>query len=403
VIPAAGQPRVVAPQDLDQVEGLYRRLGVSAAGVALMRRKAVFRMLELKDLDPRAAALLKQEMLSRGGEVALSGEGYELAGGPVECLVMGSLAQYDELIPKLRSLPHGLAALADSLEAALGHAEQPLPACHPGLDLRRRPLVMGILNVTPDSFSDAGDFFGAEVAVAAARRMVAEGAALIDIGGESTRPGSEPVSLEEELRRVVPVVRALAGEMPAHVSIDTYKAEVAAQALEAGAFMINDISAFRLDPGLADVARDAGCPVVIMHMQGEPRTMQDEPVYHDVVTEVYQFFVERLTWAVDRGIPEANLLIDPGIGFGKTLQHNLELLRHLDTFRSLGRPLLLGTSRKRFIGEILGLPEPKDRTVGTVASTVLGFTQGVDIVRVHDVKENAEAVRLARAIWASGV
>lgn len=401
MIPAAGRPRVVALRDEDEVAALYRRMGVSPAGSALMAGKALFRVLRMTDVDLRAANLLKQEMLALGGEVVLPHQAYELAGRPTECLIAGTPAHYDALFPKLRSLPFGLVGLAEAMKAVLRHVGQRVPRCHPGLDLRERPLVMGILNVTPDSFSDSGDFFDADLAVAAARRMVGEGAALIDIGGESTRPGSEPLPLEEEFRRVVPVVEALAGQMPGRLSIDTYKAEVAARALEAGAFMINDISAFRLDPGLVAVVRDAGCPVVMMHMLGEPRTMQEEPVYRDVVDDIYSFFLERLNWAVDQGIAEENLLIDPGIGFGKTLQHNLELLRHLDTFRSLGRPILLGTSRKRFIGAILDLPEPKDRTLGTVATSVLALTQGVDIVRVHDVSENAQALRLARAVWAA--
>ncbi len=258
---------------------------------------------------------------------------------------------------------------------------------------------MGILNITPDSFSDGGDFFGSDAAIREAYRMVEEGAAIVDIGGESTRPGSERVPLEEELRRVIPLVEALAGDLPAPISIDTYKAEVAARALEAGAFMINDISALSMDEGLIDVVRDAGCPVVLMHMLGEPGTMQENPVYGDVVSEVYDYFVERLNYAVDRGLSENNLLIDPGIGFGKTLRHNLELIRNLDTFRSLGRPVLLGTSRKRFLGEILGLPEPKDRVHATVATSVLGALADVDIVRVHDVAANAQAVQLVRAVF----
>jgi dihydropteroate synthase len=246
------------------------------------------------------------------------------------------------------------------MAAALVHYDAHAPAFHPGLDLRKRPRVMGILNVTPDSFSDPGDHFDSEVAVQAAWRMVEDGADLIDIGGESTRPGSDPVTRDEELRRVRPVLAALAGRLPAPLSIDTYRGEVAAAALEAGAFMVNDVTALRGDPEMAAVVRDAGCPIVLMHMLGKPKTMQDNPTYDNVVEDVFAFFVERLTWAVDNGISEENLLVDPGIGFGKTLAHNLALIRHLDSFRSLGRPVVLGASRKRFIGDVLGLPEAKD-------------------------------------------
>lgn len=403
MIPSAGLPQVVVLRDMDDVRRLFQELGVSPAGAGIMERKALHRVLWIKDLDPRAINLLKQEMLARGGEVATSAGVYELSGGRSECLVMGTLAQFDRLLPKLRAQPFDLSLVADAMEAALRHGDERLPVCHPGLDLGKRPLVMGILNVTPDSFSDAGDFFGEDVAIEAARRMIADGASFIDVGGESTRPGSERVPVEEEVRRVLPVVEALAGHVSAQVSVDTYKADVASRVLEAGAFMINDISAFRLEPQLLDVVRDADCPVVMMHMQGEPRTMQEHPIYEDVVKDVYAFFVERLNVAIDAGLREENLLVDPGIGFGKTLQHNLELLRHLDTFRSLGRPILLGTSRKRFLGEVLGQPEPKDRVVGTVTTTVLGALQGADIVRVHDVKENAEAVRMTRAILGTGV
>jgi dihydropteroate synthase len=403
VIPAAGLPQVVVLRDLAEVRRAYRELGVSAAGLAIMEKKALMRVVRLSGLDPRAVAILKQEMLARGGDVAASQGGYEVGGETADCYVVGTLAQFGGLLPKLASGPFGLGGVAEALEAALRQAGAPTPAGHPGLDLRLRPLLMGTLNVTPDSFSDPGDHFGAEVAVRAARQMVEDGAQLIDVGGESTRPGSDRVSLEEELRRVLPVVQALAGDLPAHLSVDTYKAAVAARALEAGAFMINDVSALRMDPEMVAVVRDADCPVVLMHMQGEPRTMQADPFYEDVVREVYQFFVERLTIALEGGLSEENLLIDPGIGFGKTLQHNLELLRNLAGFRSLGRPIVLGASRKRFIGEILGLPEPKDRLIGTVATTVMGAAQGVDIVRVHDVKENAEAIRMARAVYARGV
>ncbi len=399
MIPTAGHPHVVAIRDREEARRAMTELEVSGPGVRIMNEKALFRVVRVRDLDVRAANILKQEMLSRGGEVATSRAVYELGAERANCLIMGTLAQYGKLLPKLRAQPFGLKALADSLEAVLRHSDGGRPSTHPGLDLSLRPVVMGILNVTPDSFSDGGDFFASDVAIREAYRMVEEGAAIVDIGGESTRPGSDRVPLEEELRRVLPLVEALAGDLPAPISVDTYKAEVAARALEAGAFMINDVSALSMDEGLVDVVRDAGCPVVLMHMLGEPGTMQENPVYDGVVDEVYDYFVERLNYAVDRGLSEDNLLIDPGIGFGKTLRHNLELIRNLDTFRSLGRPVLLGTSRKRFLGEILGLPEPKDRVHATVATTVLGALSDVDIVRVHDVAANAQAVELVRAVF----
>ncbi|GAB4247691.1 MAG: dihydropteroate synthase [Thermoleophilia bacterium] len=401
VIPAAGLPQVLVLRDADEVRRVLQEMRVSAGGIAIMQKKALFRIVRVKGLDVRAANILKQEMLSRGGEVATSRDVYELDGTSAECLILGTLVQYERLLPKLRQQPFGLRALADALEAVLRHHDARVPACHPGLDLRRRPRLMGVLNVTPDSFSDGGDFFAPDVAVTGARRMVEEGADIVDIGGESTRPGSDRTPVEEEMRRVLPVIEALAPSISVPISVDTYRAAVAAKALERGAFMINDVTALRGDPEMAAVVRDADCPVVLMHMLGEPKTMQENPVYENVVEDIYTFFVERLTWAVEQGLKEENLIIDPGIGFGKTLAHNLALLRHLESFRSLGRPVLLGASRKRFIGAVLGLPEPKDRVIGTVATSVIAAMQNVDIVRVHDVAENAQAIRIARAVFPS--
>jgi dihydropteroate synthase len=401
VIPAAGLPQVVELRDLAEVRTLLHDMRVSAGGINLMDKKCLFRVVRVKGLDIRAANILKQEMLSRGGEVATSREVYELKGREAECLIMGTLVQYERLLPKLSQQPFGLRALADAISAVLESYSGGAPTCHPGLDLSRRPQMMGILNVTPDSFADPGVHFDREVAIAGAWRMVEEGADLIDVGGESTQPGSNPTCFADEVDRVVPVVTALAGDLPAHLSVDTYKAAVAAKALEAGAFMINDVSALRFDPEMVAVVRDAGCPVILMHMLGEPKTMQANPVYDNVVEDVYRFFVERLTWAVDQGLKEENLLVDPGIGFGKTLAHNLALIRGLGSFRSLGRPVVLGASRKRFIGEVLGLADPPDRVYGTVATSVIAALQEVEMLRVHDVKENAQAVRLARAVFPS--
>ena len=399
MIPKAGLPQVIALRDVSEVRALMKRMRVSTGGTNIMDKKALFRVVRVKGLDIRAANILKQEMLSRGGEVATSRDVYELGGEEAECLVLGTLTQFERLLPKLKAQPFGLRELAASIAAALEYYDAPVPAFHPGLDLSRRPRVMGILNITPDSFSDPGDHFDTGVAVEAAWRMVDEGADLIDVGGESTRPGSDRVTAEEEMGRVLPVIKALAGSLPVPISIDTYRASVAAAALEAGAFMVNDVSALRMDPGLADVVRDAGCPVVLMHMLGEPKTMQDDPVYDDVVEDLYTFFAERLTHAVERGIPEEHLMIDPGIGFGKTLTHNLELIRGLENFRSLGRPIVLGASRKRFLGDILGLPEAKERINGTVATSVIAALADVDVVRVHDVRENVEAIKVARAAF----
>ncbi len=267
------------------------------------------------------------------------------------------------------------------------------------LSLRPGPVLIGILNVTPDSFSDGGDYLDPERAAARAAAMLDEGAQVIDIGGESTRPGSEPVEPEAELRRVVPVVRRILQERPgAVISVDTYRASTAEAALEAGAVIVNDVSALRGDPDMARLVADAGCYVVLMHMRGEPKTMQDDPRYGDVVREVRDFLRERAEYAAAAGVDPQRVIVDPGIGFGKTREHNLALLRDLAEISALGFPVLVGTSRKRFIGSITGVEEPKDRIFGTVATTVLAYERGATLFRVHDVRANREALAVARSV-----
>jgi len=256
---------------------------------------------------------------------------------------------------------------------------------------------MGVVNVTPDSFSDGGVNFDAVDAVASARRMAADGAALVDVGGESTRPGSESVSAAEELRRVLPVLEAVAGELP--VSIDTAKAEVARAAIDLGAELVNDVTALRGDPALADVAAETGVYLCLMHMRGEPRTMQTHPRYDDVASEVAGFLEDRLRFAVAGGIPEEGIALDPGIGFGKTLQHNFELLRRLDVLLSLGRPVVVGFSRKRSLGRVLGDPEAVTGSVAaSVGAAVAAYERGATILRAHDVREHVEALAVAHAV-----
>jgi dihydropteroate synthase len=260
-----------------------------------------------------------------------------------------------------------------------------------------RPSVMGVVNVTPDSFSDGGVNFEAKDAVATARRMLDEGAAIVDVGGESTRPGSAGVTLDEELRRVVPVLEALQREVP--VSIDTAKAEVARRAIELGAELVNDVTALRGDQGLAEVVASAGVYLCLMHMQGEPRTMQLEPTYDDVAGEIAAFLEARLRFAVDAGIPEERICLDPGFGFGKTVEQNIELLRRLGEIVSLGRPVLVGISRKRSLGRILGDPEATTGPLSaSIAAAVEAYERGATIFRVHDVREHVEALTVAQAV-----
>lgn len=266
------------------------------------------------------------------------------------------------------------------------------------VDLTDRGLVMGILNVTPDSFSDGGAFVQVDRALQQARRMIEEGAGIIDVGGESTRPGAEPVTEEEELRRTVPVIKAIRSGWGGIISIDTAKAAVAEKSLEAGADVVNDVTGLGGDPRMMDVCREAGCGVVVMHMQGEPRTMQKDPRYVDVVSDVRSYFAERFAAACQAGIRADALCFDPGIGFGKTLEHNLALVAHLDRLVVQGRPLLLGVSRKSFVGKVLGDPEMDKREWPTVALTAYARDRGVRIHRVHSVRENLEALRMTEAV-----
>lgn len=270
---------------------------------------------------------------------------------------------------------------------------------HGRLDLTGRTLLMGVLNVTPDSFSDGGEFLDADAAVARATAMLAEGADIIDIGGESTRPGSDPVEPAEQIRRVVPVIERIRRAHPgAILSIDARFAEVVAAALEAGADIVNDISALRHDPGMAELVARRGVPVILMHMKGTPKTMLQEARYGDVVQEVLDFLRQRIEAAGRAGIGRDRILIDPGIGFAKRTADNLEILRRLEEFHALGVPVLVGPSRKRFIGEILGIADPKDRFCGTLAAVTACALAGVHIVRVHDVAAARQVVELCHAI-----
>ena len=264
------------------------------------------------------------------------------------------------------------------------------------------PRIMGVVNVTPDSFSDGGRYLDPRAAVEHGADLAAQGAAILDVGGESTRPGAEPVGQEEELRRVLPVVGGLAESVPdAVLSIDTTKAEVARQAVAAGATIVNDVTALRGDPELVGVVAESGAGCCLMHMLGEPRTMQDSPRYDDVVSEVKAFLEERLAFAVAGGVDEQAVWLDPGIGFGKTAAHNLELLARLDEIVALGRPVVVGTSRKSFLGRLAGGREPDQRLPGTIATNVLALERGASVFRVHDVAAVSDALAVAGATVAA--
>jgi dihydropteroate synthase len=266
------------------------------------------------------------------------------------------------------------------------------------LDFSQRTYIMGILNVTPDSFSDGGRFLNAASAIDRGIQMAEEGADIIDIGGESTRPGSEPLSIEEETRRTIPVIKTLAKETDVPIAIDTYKSGVARMALDAGAAIVNDISGLGFDPGMAKVAVEFKVPVVIMHIKGTPKYMQKTPVYEALVPEIMDYFRGRIRDAAESGIPADKIIIDPGIGFGKTFEHNLEIIHKLDEFTLLEKPLLVGPSRKAFIGKVLGDAPAGERLDGTAAAVAISILNGANLVRVHDVKEMVKVAKVADAI-----
>ena len=265
------------------------------------------------------------------------------------------------------------------------------------LSFGQRTLIMGILNVTPDSFSDGGCYLGVAAAINHAKEMAKDGADVIDVGGESSRPGASPASAEEELARVLPVVEGLADEISVPISIDTCKSEVARRALETGAHIVNDITALQGDAEMAKVVAEMGAGVILMHMRGTPRTMQQSPVYDDVVSDISSWLQRRIEYAETEGIPPDRIVVDPGIGFGKTVDHNLEILRRLDEFHHLNKPVLIGTSRKSFIGKILDLPV-NSRIEGTAATITWAIAHGADMVRVHDVKTMRRVARMTDAL-----
>lgn len=388
--------------DREGLDREMRRMGVSEEGVKRMIPKGDFFKILLPKVSYTIANIIKQKMLSLGGECAVSKDTIKGGEGMTDCILLGTAKQVKELIAYLKEQPFSaLQGIVEELEAVLENYEKrewllPFPR-HP-LRLGSKPLIMGILNVTPDSFYDGGRYSGVDLAVARAEEMVEEGADIIDVGGESTRPGSERVSVAEEMERVLPVIEELAKRIEIPISIDTYKSEVARLAIEEGAEMVNDISAMRFDERMAEVVREKKVPVVLMHMKGTPKDMQENPFYEDVMGEIYGFLLGRAEWAMERGIGKDYIVVDPGIGFGKRTIDNLEIIRRLTELKSLGFPILIGPSRKSFIGNILGGVPPEERLEGTASAVAISVLKGANIIRVHDVKAMKRVVEVAHAI-----
>ncbi|UCD38149.1 MAG: dihydropteroate synthase [Fidelibacterota bacterium] len=379
---------IIAPSP-DELAQEFSSIDVDEGGAGIMAPKAAFHILRLRELKSPAANILKQEMLSLGGECATSRSVILGDPNPQDVIIMGTRRQLAKLGTKLKRQPFGLKDAARQIEAFLKGATLDL---RPGIpiplalsdDQSCYPLIMGILNVTPDSFSDGNKYLDKQAAVDHGIKMIEQGADIIDVGGESTRPGSDSVSEGEELSRVLPVIEGLRQQTECPISIDTMKAGVARGALATGAALVNDVSAGRYDPEMMEVVAQAGCPYIMMHMQGQPKTMQNNPHYDNLMDELHRFFDQRITVTSKAGIKDHQVIIDPGIGFGKRREDNYELLRRLRELRIFGRPVLVGASRKSFLQNTLG-EAPQDRLEESIAAQTIAMVNGADILRVHDV------------------
>jgi dihydropteroate synthase len=364
--------------------------GVHPDGTDIMVPKGDFRVIYVKDLKSPAAAALKQAMLSAGAECAVNSGVITCDVERSDAVIMATAAQLSRAKDSLRKQPWGLHKLAEYLDKMLLNGNCPSEFAGISLD---KPVLMGVLNVTPDSFSDGGDFVNVDAAVRRAYEMSDQGALIIDIGGESSRPGSSPVSENEEAERILPVIERITPDLA--VSVDTRRAGVARMAVRAGARIINDISAGNSEPEIATVAKESDAGLILMHMKGIPVDMQDDPYYEDVIGEVRDYLLERAEWAESEGVE--SVAIDPGIGFGKTLQHNLSLLGAIPALKDVGYPVVIGHSRKSFIGNLLDL-EVDDRLVPSVVAAVKAVSLGADIIRTHDVVETAQGLEIYEAI-----
>jgi len=379
------------------------KVGVDPTGMKLMMGKTLHYNLKVEGITPRMANFLKQEMLSVGGDAALDKRGLDCSSLSTDALLMGTQKQFEKLFSKLEQYPdlHPFGQSLKEILRNLSRAHYTIRCRKRTFTLGKQTLLMGILNITPDSFSDGGLFFDKEKAIARGLKMVEEGADFIDIGGESTRPGSQPLGLDEELHRVIPVIEFLAREVDVPVSIDTYKSTVAKKAIEAGAQIINDISGLHLDSLLSQVAAKEDVPLVLMHIRGNPETMQKNIHYESLFSEIIQYLKDSIRRAESAGVDPEQIIIDPGIGFGKTVEDNLLILKNLKEFKILGKPLLLGTSRKSFIGKILNA-DVTERVEGSLSSIVVGVLNGAHIIRCHDVLQAKRAIAIADAVRQAG-
>ncbi|MDF1536604.1 MAG: dihydropteroate synthase [bacterium] len=375
------------------------RMGVDPTGIGIMEGKSRHLLIRLDEVDLRAALILKQNLLSLGGEAALRKEAAGLTVQATPALLMGTVLQLRRLVDKLKSQPFGLSDLAQSLTELLHRIDERATFIVGGRDLLEDPkvAVMGVLNVTPDSFSDGGKFLDLNQAVSRGVEMNALGASIIDVGGESTRPGSRSVEAEEEIRRVIPVIEGLFREGVGEISVDTTRASVAQKALDAGATIINDISAMTFDPGMPAIASSANASVILMHTRGRPETMQNVLEYKDLLGEIALYLGSSVERVLEAGIPLERICVDPGIGFGKSPEQNLEIIGRIGELRSVGTAVMVGASRKSFIGAVSGA-DVDERIPGSLAAVTAAVLRGADMVRVHDVSETVQALAVATGI-----
>jgi len=399
--------RILEISNHRDVKQIMQDIGVDPYGIGIMQPKAMRYLIGANSISNIAANILKQEMLSLGGEVAVARGALTGKLKKTDCLLMGNLSQFNRLNKKLNKQPFGLDKLAQDLCLTLKNYQRDnfiLDLGRYKLNLGSRIHIMGIVNLTPDSFSGDGLYKLTNLRtceltnyiVDYVERLIRDGADIIDVGGESSQPGAKPVSIKEELARTIPVIKLLIKRIKVPISIDTHKPEVARLALDNGAMIVNDITALR-DPKMARLVAGYKAGLVIMHMKGNPRTMQKSPQYVSLLDEITEFLQKAINRAQESGIDKEKIIIDPGIGFGKTCGHNLEILKRLSEFKVLGRPILIGPSRKSFIGKILNAG-PQERIFGTVSACVLAAKNGARVVRVHDVRAVKQALKITEAI-----
>lgn len=390
--------RLLKNNNQDHIKFEMQQCNVDPAGISIMLQKSKNYILKTNPLPAAGCNILKQQMLSIGGEVAVPKGAANCSIGDSPAIIIGTRKQLGSLVDSLYGQCFGLLDLQKELIEFLNqNPGKYFKVADKEFDLMQKTLIMGILNVTPDSFSDGGKYSVADIATAHAFEMIEAGADIIDIGGESTRPGAEKIGVEKELERVIPVIQKIRLESDVPISIDTYKSEVARQAIDAGASIVNDISGLNFDDKMADIIAESGVSSVLMHIQGTPESMQKNPVYENMIDEILEYLkisAQKLTF---RGVDKSRIALDPGIGFGKEWEANYDLIRYLEEFKSAGYPILVGPSRKSFIGNLLNLPV-EERLEGTLAAVACSIQNGADILRVHDVKETVRAAKVADKI-----